>query len=277
VNIKEYISSGIVESYVLGLADEADRAGFEQMCDQHPEILAAREAFELELEQFAMANAVAAPQQVRTIVLDRTIGSADMPLQPVGAEEDADAPVVAMRSSARYVAAASVVLLVGSAVLNFYFFNKYKEYSSRYDQLLAQQTELVKNNNNLQTRLNTYENTIAQLSNPNMKVIKMAGNEVPSQGSPDSTSMAMIYWDTRSKDVYLMVHHLPQPTADKQYQLWAIVNGQPVDAGVFDMNNQSGLMVKMKNIPEAQLFAVTLEQKGGSPTPKGPMYVLGKT
>jgi len=36
------------------------------------------------------------------------------------------------------------------------------------------------------------------------------------------------------------------------------------------------MMVKMKNIPRAQLFAITLEQQGGSPTPKGPMYVIGK-
>jgi anti-sigma-K factor RskA len=261
----------------MGLADQADRAGFEQMCDQHPEIRAAREAFEVELEQFAMANAIAVPEQVRAVVLEKTVGSTTIPLQSdVDLADNASTPVVPMRSWARYVAAASVVLLIGSAILNYYFFNKYKEYSSRYDQLLAQQTELVKNNNNLQTRLSTNENIIAQLSNPNMKMIKMAGNEVPAKGSPDSTSMAMVYWDTSSKDVYLMVHHLPQPSADKQYQLWAIVNGQPVDAGVFDLN-QSTAMVKMKNIPDAQLFAVTLEQKGGSPTPKGPMYVLGKT
>jgi anti-sigma-K factor RskA len=260
----------------MGLADEVDRTEFERMCDQHPEIRAAREAFEVELEQFAVANAVAAPERVRAVVLEKTVGSVEIPLQPVGVEDVSTTPVVRMRSWVRYVAAASVVLLIGSAILNFYFFNKYREYSSRYDQLLAQQTELVKNNNNLQTSLNSSEHMVAMLSNPNMKMIKMAGNEVPSQGSPDSSSMAMIYWDTTSKDVYLMVHHLPQPTTDKQYQLWAIVNGQPVDAGVFDLS-QSNAMMKMKNIPEAQLFAVTLEQKGGSPTPKGPMYVLGKT
>lgn len=275
MNIKEYISSGIVESYVLGLANEADRAEFEHMCEQHPEVLAAREAFEVEMESFALANATPAPAHVRNAVLEKTTGTADQPLQD-GYEGAPATPVVAMRSWPRYVAAASVVLLIGSAVLNFYFFNKYKEYSSRYDRLLAQQTELVRNNNNLQTRLSNTEHTIAQLIDPNMKAIKMAGNEVPAHGSPDSSSMAMIYWDTRTKDVYLMVHHLPQPEANKQYQLWAIVNGQPVDAGVFDLSQDTG-MVKMKNIPEAQLFAVTLEQKGGSPTPKGPMYVLGKT
>src|SRR5439155_22230652 len=123
----------------------------------------------------------------------------------------------------------------GSAVLNIYYFNKYREYSLRYDRLLAQQTELVKNNNNLQTKLTTYENTIARLSNPNMAVIKLAGNAVPANGSPAPASLATLLWDTQSKDVYLMVNNLPQPDAGKQYQLWAIVDNQPVDAGMLDM------------------------------------------
>jgi anti-sigma-K factor RskA len=72
-----------------------------------------------------------------------------------------------------------------------------------------------------------------------------------------------------------MVKNLPQPAAGKQYQLWAIVDNKPVDAGMLDMAH-GHQMVKMKNIPRAQLFAITLEEQGGSPTPKGPMYVLGK-
>jgi len=34
--------------------------------------------------------------------------------------------------------------------------------------------------------------------------------------------------------------------------------------------------LRMKNIPRAQVFAVTLEKRGGSTTPQGPMYVMGK-
>jgi Anti-sigma-K factor rskA. len=270
VNIQEYISSGIVESYVLGLANEADGAEFEQYCITHPEVKAARIAFETELEQFALANATAAPAVVRTAVLEQIAES------PVAGNDAVSAPVVGMRPWVRSLAATSVILLIGSAILNIYYYNKYRESSQAYNRLLSQQTGLVKNNNLLQARLEASEQTIAMLSNPNMKMIKMAGDAVPARGSPDTSSMAMVYWDMQSKDVYLMVHHLPQPAAGKQYQLWAMVNGQPIDAGVFDMPETSGMM-KMKKVPEAQLFAVTLEKKGGSPVPKGPMYVLGKT
>jgi anti-sigma-K factor RskA len=274
VNIQEYISSGIVESYVLGLANEAERAEFEQMCSLHPEVLAARETFETGLERHALADTVAPPAMLRQSILNQLTVEQAVQTNAYDAPQQQTHKPVVVSMAMRYVAAAAIVLLAGSAVLNFYYFNKYREYSRRYDRLLAQQTELVKNNNSLQTKLNTYENTIAGLTNPRMAMIKMDANAVPANGSPAPASIATVYWDTQTKDVYVVANNLPQPGPGKQYQLWAIVDGQPVDAGVFDLADN--VMVKLKNIPRAQLFAITLEQQGGSPTPKGPMYVLGK-
>jgi len=276
VNIQEYISSGIVESYVLGLAEEAERVQFEQMCTQHAEVRAARDTFELSLEQQALSGAVAPPVQLRETILQQ-FAAETVP------ETNRTAPVVQMRPirrstvsmAMRYVAAAAIVLLTGSAILNIYYFNKYRDYSQRYDQLLAQQTELAKNNNAMQTRMSNYEQTIQGLTNPYMARVTMEGKGVPNNGSPDPASVATVLWDTRTKDVYLMVNNLPMPETGKQYQLWAIVDNQPVDAGMLDMSH-GHMMVKMKNIPRAQLFAITLEQQGGSATPKGPMYVIGK-
>ena len=76
-----------------------------------------------------------------------------------------------------------------------------------------------------------------------------------------------------------MVNNLPQAAPEKQYQLWAIVDGKPVDAGMVEESaDASGkLLLKMHNIPEAQAFAITLEKKGGSPTPTmEAMFVVGK-
>jgi anti-sigma-K factor RskA len=70
------------------------------------------------------------------------------------------------------------------------------------------------------------------------------------------------------------VNNLPKPAAGKQYQLWAIVNGQPVDAGMLNWNDAT-IVASMKNIPQAQAFAITLEDEGGHPLPQGVMYVLG--
>jgi anti-sigma-K factor RskA len=87
--------------------------------------------------------------------------------------------------------------------------------------------------------------------------------------------MATVFWQTRTKDVYVMPNKLPAPAEDRQYQLWAMVKGKPVDAGMLDPDCIS--VCKMKNIPEAEAFAITLEKKGGSPTPNmEQLFVMGK-
>jgi len=61
VNIHEYISSGIIESYVLGLASPEERAEFEKMCALYPELVNARNSFELAIEKQAFQNSVPPP------------------------------------------------------------------------------------------------------------------------------------------------------------------------------------------------------------------------
>ena len=63
---------------------------------------------------------------------------------------------------------------------------------------------------------------------------------------------------------------------EKQYQLWAIVDGHPVDAGVFNVDIDL-TFIKLKTISKAESFVITLEKKGGSTTPTlNEMYVFGK-
>jgi anti-sigma-K factor RskA len=85
---------------------------------------------------------------------------------------------------------------------------------------------------------------------------------------------ATVFWNTKNKDVYVMVNKLPEPKTGKQYQLWAMVDGKPVDAGV--LNPSCSSVCKMKNIPKAEAFAITLEKEGGSPVPNlKAIYVMG--
>jgi anti-sigma-K factor RskA len=76
----------------------------------------------------------------------------------------------------------------------------------------------------------------------------------------------------------LNISEIPTPPEDKQYQLWAIVNGKPVDAGIFDLaaNTNTAVLQKMKPIADAQAFAITLEKKGGTHVPTlNAMFLLG--
>ncbi len=253
MNTQEYISSGIAESYVLGLASLEERSEFEQMCLQYPEVLAARTAFELALEKQAMDNAIAPSAGLKNKIL---------------AELDSPAAKVIMMQPApvknlnwlKYAAAACVALLAGSIYLNVSLSNKNKSLQNNYNNTVAELSDIKKDIQVLQ-------------SNPNVKMAAMGGLEA----SPKS--FATVYWDTATHDVWLLANNLPAPPSDKQYQLWALLDGKPIDLGMLDYDlKQKKLLVRMKNATGAQAFAVTLEKKDRPDVsiPAGDMYVMGK-
>ena len=276
---------------MLGLADAAERAEFERLLAVHPELRTAMEEFEISLEKHALSSTLKPPAHLKSKILSSiemdvaheaapsfTGGGSGVP--PVidgtgkfsGGNERSGAGVMMVKKDfTRLLAAAAVLLLLISTALNFYFFNRYKEYNQRYQALILSQTNLASHNQILQARILEYEKTVDMMKDPAMYIVKMPA--MPA--SPDPTSATTVYWDTRTKDVYLAVNKLPLPAENQQYQLWAMVDGKPVDAGVFDVNG--GMMTKMKNIPKAQAFAITLEKKGGSPVPTmDKLYVMGK-
>ena len=92
--------------------------------------------------------------------------------------------------------------------------------------------------------------------------------------SPDA--LAKIFWMKNTGDVYVDPTNLPQAPSGMQYQVWAIVDGKPVDAGMIATEKGVYKIQKMKSFGKAQAFAITLETAGGNPTPKGDMIVLAK-
>jgi anti-sigma-K factor RskA len=268
VNLQDYIASGIIESYVMDLASESERAEFEQLCTQHPELVAERRKFEERLEQYASEHAVLPPPAVKAKILE-AIGNTDS--RPVTSSnppkiitmENSKRPV---RSAGwlRFAAAASLVLLVGMIVL--------------YYQISERNKDLTSTNDRLKEKLDTTQNILDRivkaqevLSDPNVTVVNMVGTQVAPKSS------ANIYWDSTSSNVFLVVKNMPKLPTDQQYQLWALIDGKPKDLGVFDATDEK-VILKMKNTQKAQAFAITIEKKGGSPSPDlKKMQSMGKT
>ncbi|MFT6883546.1 MAG: anti-sigma-K factor RskA, partial [Marinoscillum sp.] len=77
-------------------------------------------------------------------------------------------------------------------------------------------------------------------------------------------------------EIYLNSANLPELSGNQQYQLWALVDGKPIDAGVFDADG--GQFQIMKGVARADAFAVTIEQSGGADSPTlSTMQVYGET
>jgi anti-sigma-K factor RskA len=251
VNVKEYISSGIVESYVMGLASEAERQEFEANCAQYPEIADARNAFELALEEQLLKDATPAPQILKQQIVEKIRTST---YETATTEMEEEKTPVRRMGVWRWIAAASLILLAGSIYWTVTTNNKYQRLQAKNRELENQVLQST-------TQMNEMQDDLDKLRNHPMKTAALKGE--------GKQAYAIVYWDTvsASKDVYLMVNNLPQPASDKQYQLWALLNGQPpTDLGMIEVKQQR-LLYRMKNVQNAQAFAITLEPMGGSPAP----------
>jgi anti-sigma-K factor RskA len=246
LNIQEYISSGIIESYVLGLASPEERVEFEQNCALYPELVSARTDFEMALEQQALSVSPKPPAFIKEKLMN---------------EISSGAKVVPMKPAKiwKYVAAAAIVLLTGSITWNISQMNQNKTLAANLDKANDNIMGLVAEIGKLQ-------------QNPNIKMASLKGMEASPQ------SYATVYWDTTSHDVFLLANNLPAPPTDKQYQLWALLDGKPVDLGMMEYDiRQKKLLVRMKNVGNAQAFAITLEKmdRPDPSKPDGTMYVMG--
>ena len=257
MNIKEYILSGIVESYVMGLASEQESKEFEQLCSQYPELVEARTSFELKLEKQAMENAIAPPigskEKIWTAIQSRSVTK---PTKIINME-----PTTRKSSGTSWVAAASIILLLGAAYFAYDFYSKNKKLQTSNKELQSQVDKLSEE----QKWMGEVQK---MMSDPNVAVVNLVGT-TPAKAS------ANVYWDTAgtSPNVYLVVKNMPKLPSDKQYQLWSIINGQdgklqPTSMGLFDVGDDGKVILKMNNTQKADAFAITIENRGntGGPT-----------
>ena len=275
MDVQRYISSGILESYVFGMLPEAEHNEVEAVVLQYPDIKAAVNLLQQDKERFVQLYAVAPPPGVKDrlieiIQLENEEESSHLPPAETPAPAAAVKPMTGPASGLppksskehlyKYAAAAIIVLLLGSIVMNFVFFHKSIDYKSRYKALIATKEKLdAEKERQALTSRKTPPPDSDPLTNPEFKWTKMQGS-----GAYAGKSVS-VGWNPRTQAVYLQAQLMPAPPAGKQFQLWAIVNRKLVDIGVFKTGDSvSGQLQEMKALAVAQGFAVTLEKTGSS-------------
>jgi anti-sigma-K factor RskA len=290
VNIQEYIESGILEEYALGVLNEAERPEVERMAAQHPEIRRELDEITRGLDFYAEAHAITPPAGMRERVLSGWQQAIQQtPVQPTAApvmQASAPEPVAPVApvsgepivrqmprensngGRTRWLIAASVALLMLSALGNFLLYKRLRQTEANLE---VAQTEQSRYAATQQAALNERDAQLRVLRNEAFQQVELKGTPK----APDA--LARVYYNPKTKAVYLDVRNLPAPPEGKQYQLWALDNGKPVDAGVLASTTATGDSIQqMKDIASAQAFAMTVEPLGGSANPTlTTMTVLG--
>jgi anti-sigma-K factor RskA len=251
LNIEEYILSGILEAYVLGELSEREQKEVEKNLAHYPELKAELSRIEETQEAFLMKAAV----QPKALVKENLFKKIN--------EQKPQAKLVSMPVSSSQVNvwkyAAAVALAIVSSLLAYTYYNKWRNTENDLSELIAQNQQIAQDYNTVNQRLNKIESDVKVIDNPAFKRVVMKGTD----NAPEA--MAYVYWNENTKEVYLSIQNMRALASENQYQLWAIVDGKPVDAGVFD-STVAGLL-QMKSLAGVATFAVTIEPRGGRPSP----------
>ena len=288
MNVNEYISSGILEAYAAGAVTDQERREVECMSKIYPEIAAELALLQEGMEAFAQAHAVEPPLGLKEDIL-AAIDALDLdddeaqetvindvvplPVTEAPTHEDEELKAEDFGSGLRqgfYWAAAAVLLV---ALIS----SVYREVA-----LNGLESKLAE----LEQEKGTYKEQIAEL-NENiahkeamMEEMRMPESEKIMLSPMPNTNgeMVAVFWNTKNGDVMIDASSLPELSDEEQYQLWALVDGQPIDMGMVSKSTDKEEMVqKMKTTMKADAFAITIEPKGGRPVPTlEKLIVLGE-
>lgn len=249
MNLQEYISSGILESYALGEISPAEQQEVEHNLTLYPELRDELAAIEKTMEALVVSVAVQPGESVRKAIMSKAGGATHT------------TKVISMSSTPvwRYAAAASIAVALLTSYMAYHYYAKWTETSFALNNLVAQNQQIAQDYNVVNEKLNKIQDDLSILQSGSFTKVILKGTA----NAPDA--LASVYWNSTSQEVYLSIQNLKELSQSNQFQLWAIVDGKPVDAGIFDTPSDG--LLKMKPITGAGAFAITIEPRGGLMVP----------
>jgi len=300
--IQQYIESGVLEQYALGELSPADQAAVEAQAAAHPEVREELQQVQAALGFYAEAHAIAPPAGMRERVLGNVLARIAAPAPSSSLRADVDAvaqgngrpspstvaaqPAAASEAVVRPVSsapamapaprsggwamAASVALLL-SLGTNALLYSRWKDASADLVALQNDQARFAATTQAAQRQVGALRQENQVLRSDEFHAVALAGTKTA------PTAHARVLYNAATHKVFIDVRSLPALPVGKQYQLWALDKGKPVDAGVLAAATATGEgLQQMKDIASAQTFAMTVEPEGGSVSPTlSTMTVVG--
>jgi len=297
VKAEDYISSGLLEAYVLGslpLQEMEQVAG--AMC-RFPEVKQEVGAIEALMIQAEEKDAITPPAELEdqiwaaiqnaTSTNDTHLGLQHQAveltapsIQSPGAEGISSStpsrtiPLSPSKSvSTNWARAAVWAALVGSVFANIIFWNGKHSDQQQLATLQQKVGQMQGDQEKLVANLRRFQQEAEMTAEPGVQPVPMLSTQ------PGHAMAATIYWKKSEHTAYVSVQKLPPPPEGMQYQLWAIAGGKPVSIGMLD--NAVAINGGIQKVPEAvmdgQAFAVSLEKAGGNASPTADkIFLVGK-
>lgn len=271
INIQEIIQSGMLERYAFGHCSEEEMLFLLPLLQDNAELKAELEKIEQTLFDTAFKYAVEAPSVVKENLFSALPEKSN----------DIEGKIIRMRrkgiglkkENARikfYLYAASIALLISIGV-NAILFSSYNGAKEELTSLQSSRKQIASEFAKLRDEHDDLTQQFTLVTNPYVRQVEL--NAV----KENENYNAKVYFNRDNGNVVLNLAGIQPLPPDKQYQLWALVDGKPIDLGVFDGGIRTSILKIMNMVAAPDAFAVTVEPYGGSVNPTlEQMVMLGK-
>lgn len=229
----------LIAGYVLGNLGPEEAEAFKRLLTQHPELApeVTRLREVLELMPYALPE-TPPPQSLRSTLLSSAQSFTGRAPQPSYALQPRRLPLPWQKLAGS--AAALLLLTLGV--------DRYR----LQQELRGMQAQIAKQ-----------KDVIAMLQAPKTQLVSLKGMEM----APAASGSIVI--TPGEPKVVLAVRNLPPPPAGQSYQLWAVINGESVACGPFQVGRPGTALAKL-SIPAGSRLTELVVTVEGSATPARP-------
>lgn len=268
MNKEEFLKSGLVEQYALGLTSPEESRLVEHFLDNYPEVRTKMNGVHKTVEQYAAKYAVPPPKRLKQRILSE-IQSEEEDFNFDEADAIPDPPVFVAENP------------TSSAITTTTSFSKYLFFSLAgiffialivIVMLLWQQQKLKNSNSALSGQLATFQSQydalqkektftktiLDQIENGDFNIVHLRGQGVAADAH------AVVYWNSDRQKVFVKLLHMPTLPEDRQYQIWADVHGTMRSVGLLNYINE---LQEVQFVEAADSLNITMEPLGGNPQP----------
>ena len=263
---KEFLTTGLLEKYALGLTSSEENDLVIRMMKKYPDLQSQCDGIYGCMEKYVESQAITPPSELKGKI-ENTIDEYEMEKALKEAMEKSQPQGVLMSKWSLAAIAASFIGLLAFGWMNW---NEKNAAQSQMEMLSKSCKELKSNCDQFKVQQQIMAAQFAFLQDPLTTHIHLRDNGFGK--APEALVVA--YWNPNKENAYLKILNLPTPPAGKEYHLWADVDKKMVHMGAIKC--EIGKMLDIPHMADAASLNLTLEDKGDVDHPNvEELYVNG--
>ncbi|KAA3635754.1 MAG: hypothetical protein DWQ02_09365 [Bacteroidetes bacterium] len=242
-HIKQFLESGLLEEYVLGVIDSAEIEKVEQFIRDYPEVKAVYEELQENLELLAQKMATTPPPGTKEAILEKI-------------DDEIAGKSTSSSSGTPTWAFAAVIAAIALGVWAIMLLQQKNDLSNQVETLREEYATLQEDCEDKDRIYAAQQEMWDLIGDPNTARFLLTGNDK----APGLEVIA--YWNNEEQKSYLNLLSLPQPPEGKCYQLWADIDKEMISIDV--LPKDAGQIVAIPHKLNAASLNITIEPDGGN-------------